>query len=76
MEKYKGGVDVKVLSFDDYTTSKFGVDLGEIPHKKVKAPSGGVMHDRFCVIDNQKVLAGSYNWSEKAEKNVENVPVL
>lgn len=39
MEKYKGGVDVKVLSFDDYTNSKFGVDLGEIPHKKVKAPS-------------------------------------
>lgn len=77
IEKYMEGVDVKVVSFDDYTNSKFGVDLGEIPHKKVKVPSGGIMHDKFCVIDNQKVLAGSYNWSEKAEKkNVENVPVL
>lgn len=77
IEKYKEGLDVKVVSFDDYTNSKFGVDLGEIPHKKVKVPSGGIMHDKFCVIDNQKVLTGSYNWSEKAEKkNVENVPVL
>jgi phosphatidylserine/phosphatidylglycerophosphate/cardiolipin synthase-like enzyme len=35
------------------------------------------MHNKFCVIDNQKVLTGSYNWSEAAEnKNDENAAVL
>lgn len=77
IEKFKEGLDVKVVSFDDYTNAKFGVNLDGIPHRKVKMPTGGIMHDKFCVIDNQKVLTGSYNWSEKAEnKNIENVPVI
>ncbi len=77
VEKYKEGLDVRVVSFDDHVNAKFGVDLDGIPHKKVKSPSGGIMHDKFCVIDNQKVLTGSYNWSVNAEnKNVENVPVI
>lgn len=77
IEKFKEGLDVKVVSFDDYTNAKYGVNLDGIPHRVVKVPKGGIMHDKFCVIDNQKVLTGSYNWSLKAEnKNIENVPVL
>jgi phosphatidylserine/phosphatidylglycerophosphate/cardiolipin synthase-like enzyme len=35
------------------------------------------MHNKFCVIDNQKVITGSYNWSKNAEnKNDENVAVV
>lgn len=34
------------------------------------------MHNKFCVIDNQVVITGSYNWSDNAEfKNDENVTV-
>ena len=34
------------------------------------------MHNKFCVIDNQKVLTGSYNWTTNAEaRNDENVLV-
>lgn len=77
IEKFQEGLDVKVVSFDDHTNAKYGVDLDGIPHRMVKVPKGGIMHDKFCVIDNQKVLTGSYNWSLKAEnKNIENVPVL
>lgn len=77
IEKFKEGLDVRVVSFDDHVNAKFGVDIDGIPHKKVKSPKGGIMHDKFCVIDNQKVLTGSYNWSVNAEnKNVENVPVI
>jgi len=37
---------------------------------------GGLMHDKFCVIDNQIVITGSYNWTDNAEfKNDENVTV-
>ena len=34
------------------------------------------MHDKFCVIDNQVVITGSYNWTTNAEfKNDENITV-
>lgn len=34
------------------------------------------MHNKFCVIDNQIVITGSYNWSDNAEyKNDENISI-
>lgn len=77
VDKYIEGVDVKVVSFDDHINAKFGVNIGNIPHREVKGTKGGKMHNKFCVIDNQKVLTGSYNWSEAAEnKNDENAAIL
>jgi hypothetical protein len=32
-----------------------------------------LMHNKFCVIDGNTVITGSYNWSYKAEKNFENI---
>ncbi|MEI6879931.1 MAG: phospholipase D-like domain-containing protein [Bacteroidota bacterium] len=31
------------------------------------------MHNKFCVIDYNTVITGSYNWSYKAESNFENI---
>ena len=77
VEKYKRGVDVKVIFFDDHTNSKFGVDIDCIPFKAVRGTRGGLMHNKYCVIDNQIVITGSYNWSENAEKkNDENAAVM
>jgi phosphatidylserine/phosphatidylglycerophosphate/cardiolipin synthase-like enzyme len=77
IEKYKEGLDVKVVGYKDHTNVKFGVDLDGIPHKLINGTRGGKMHHKFCVIDNQKVITGSYNWSENAEnKNDENAAVI
>ena len=35
-----------------------------------------IMHDKFCVIDNKKVLTGSYNWTKNAVNNDENIIVI
>ena len=35
-----------------------------------------IMHDKFCVIDNKKVLTGSYNWTRNAVSNDENIIVI
>ena len=32
-----------------------------------------LMHNKFCIIDYNTVITGSYNWSYKAENNFENV---
>lgn len=77
IEKYKEGIDVKVIFYDDHTNSKFGVNIDKIPYKAVRGTRGGIMHNKYCIIDNQKVITGSYNWSEKAEnKNDENAAVM
>ena len=77
VEKYKQGIDVKVIFYDDHTNSKFGVNIDGIPFKAVRGSRGGLMHNKYCIIDNQIVITGSYNWSENAEKkNDENTAVM
>ena len=37
----------------------------------------GLLHDKFAVIDDEKVLTGSFNWTTSAEKkNAENLLVI
>lgn len=36
----------------------------------------GFMHHKFCVVDNETLITGSYNWTHYAEiRNVENVVI-
>lgn len=77
IEKYNDGVDVKVAIYNDGVNQRHGVDLGEIALHCIRAPHGGIMHDKFCVIDNQVVITSSYNWSTNAEfRNEENISVI
>ena len=77
VEKFKEGLDVKVVSFDHPVNTRFGVNIDAIPHKVIRGTRGGTMHDKFCVVDNQFVITGSYNWSDNAEnKNDENVTIM
>lgn len=77
LEKQTQGLDIKIAIFDDGINRKYGVDLSQIPHIRIRrGQRGGLMHNKFCVIDNQVVITGSYNWSDNAEfKNDENVTV-
>lgn len=34
-----------------------------------------LMHNKFCVIDGQTVITGSFNWSYKARQNHENITI-
>lgn len=44
----------------------------------VKFESGsGLMHNKFCIIDNKIVITGSYNWTTRANKlNDENIIII
>lgn len=39
-------------------------------------PSEKFMHNKFCIIDNQIVITGSYNWTYKARYNDENIIII
>lgn len=75
-EKQEQGIKVEIVVFDDGVNAKHGVDLQDFDFVKVRAERGGIMHHKFCVIDNQTVITGSYNWSDNAEyKNDENISI-
>ena len=76
IEKLQEGLDIKIIIFKDGINQKHGVDLTDFEVTEMRGSRGGIMHNKFCVLDNQVVISGSYNWSDNAEfKNDENVNV-
>lgn len=74
LQKQAEGVRIRIIVNNDAVNALHGCDLSSFNVKKIRGQHGGIMHDKLCIIDNQVILTGSYNWSENAEnKNVENV---
>lgn len=67
LEKQAEGIDVKVIIFKDGVNDSKGVDLSGLNHKEFRGEKGGIMHDKFCVVDNVHTICGSYNWTLNAE---------
>jgi hypothetical protein len=38
-----------------------------------KTIDGGIPHHKFCIIDDETLITGSYNWSNNAKNNDENI---
>lgn len=72
-EKRLQGLRIEIVTFQDGVNAHHGVDLSNFDHKEMRGTRGGIMHNKFCVIDNLIVITGSYNWSTNAEcRNDEN----
>ncbi len=75
-EKHGQQLDVCVILTRDGTNERYHPDFGGIPVYTKRGNKGGIMHNKFCVIDNQIVLNGSYNWTNNAEfRNDENITI-
>ena len=68
LEKSKEGIKVRVIIYRDGVNNAKGVDLAGLNHKEYRGERGGIMHDKFCVIDNAHTICGSYNWTKNAEE--------
>ena len=70
----KSGVDVTIIIYDDKINNK-GL-FEELYNLNCKVYlSRKLMHNKFCVIDNDIVINGSYNWTYNAHSNNENITV-
>ena len=74
------GINVQVIIVDDQINAKNGVPI-ESEFESRRIPMKGYsennkMHNKFCVIDLNTVINGSYNWSNAAEYNDENITVI
>jgi phosphatidylserine/phosphatidylglycerophosphate/cardiolipin synthase-like enzyme len=81
--KAKSGTTVRLALLDDDVNRKksniqfqqfidAGGELFWIPVND----SNGIMHLKFCVIDQRNVITGSYNWTQLARVNHENIVVV
>lgn len=80
-QKQLNGVQCDLIIHNDYINNR---DTG-LPFQKFIDAGGkfyfsdeeNPMHNKFCIIDNQVLVNGSYNWTYYAEsKNRENVLVI
>lgn len=77
--KAKQGLSIQIIVNDDKINSVLKEKLKE--HFDVCfAPSedkfSKLMHNKFCVIDLEKVIHGSYNWTNKAQYNNETISII
>lgn len=73
-EKQKNGINITVVIYDDHINS---IDAFNYLNKlggKVYL-SKNLMHNKFCIIDEEIVINGSYNWTINAKSNHENITV-
>lgn len=77
LSKFQDGVDVRVIIYQDGVNKKHGVDFKEITNIKIRGERGGIMHRKYCIIDNHITISGSYNWTDNAcERNDENIEII
>lgn len=74
-------IDVQVLIVNDEINSHSGIDYENLVKAGGKLywqenTSQSLMHHKFCIIDKKTVITGSYNWTNKAQSNIENIIVL
>lgn len=81
-QQIQAGVRVELM----IANHPFNFQDNSLPFEQLKAyggrfwvvgqdPNESLMHNKFCVIDGQTVITGSYNWSYKARQNHENITV-
>ena len=75
------GVSINLLMSSDKTNFRDnGIDFDELKRRGgnvdiVGGEKKNFMHNKFCVIDGQTVITGSFNWSYKARQNHENITI-
>ena len=78
LEKRDQGVIVQILIIDDEINAGAGLPFkGNFFFRRIP-PTGyfkNIQHHKFCVIDLETVINGSYNWTTKAKFNEENITV-
>jgi len=69
------GVNIRIITSDEPSNQYLITDM-QRDFDVIKIPLRGLnnrnrFHDKFCIIDFEYVLHGSYNWSKNAQNNEE-----
>lgn len=78
--KSREGCAIHIIISNDEINNNSSLDFEQLRKHNGKVYKIGngdtdLMHNKFCVIDYNTVITGSYNWSYKAANNFENIVV-
>jgi len=80
--KALNGINVELLLMDDEINRNSGIDFQSLiaSHGKLwQIKTDGdtrLMHNKFCIIDSETIINGSYNWTKKAKHNHESITII
>ena len=81
--KAKAGIAVELMMMNDDINNTSGLEYESLTNAggkvwKISKTSGHdrLMHNKFCILDNNTVINGSYNWTRKAKKNHESITII
>ena len=80
IKKAKNGCQIQIIISNDLINENSSIDFNVLEKHNGKVYKIGngdteLMHNKFCIIDFNTVITGSYNWSYKAENNFENIVI-
>lgn len=68
----KDGLNIRIITIGNNTNKHLLNELeSEFDTLKITLPGGHIFHHKFCIIDFEYVMHGSFNWSKNAEGNEE-----
>lgn len=71
------GIKIEIIYYQDLINEKYlFIPKEEINIFPVKPRFGKYMHNKFCIIDKETVITGSFNWSESAILHFENILIV
>jgi phosphatidylserine/phosphatidylglycerophosphate/cardiolipin synthase-like enzyme len=81
--KAKSGIAVELMLMNDEINNSSGINYDSLSSAGGKvwkiSNTGGhdrLMHNKFCILDNNTVINGSYNWTRKAKQNHESITII
>ena len=80
--KASEGICVELLLMDDEINRNSDIDYHKLENYSgklwlIKADEDArLMHNKFCIIDNETIINGSYNWTKKAKHNHESITII
>lgn len=71
-KRKEDGISIRVITIGDKSNKWLLDDLDRtFDTTKIVLPNGHLFHHKFCIIDFEYVMHGSFNWSKNAEGNEE-----
>lgn len=72
------GVKIEIIFNNDNTNSNHGLMPSEFytTYPINTRLSSAIMHNKFCIIDNEIIINGSFNWSQRANNSFENILIV